>query len=69
MNRHSDPISHGATETDDVRVTVNFFLTGSTEGGSGCTVSGGGRFAPLWLILILTGVYIRSRQKLSVKKY
>lgn len=58
--------SNGVTETDEVEVTVNFFLNGNVNGGgSGCSLSDQGRFDPLWLLLLmaLAGIHLKSRHR------
>jgi Zn-dependent metalloprotease len=60
--------SNGVTETDNVEITVNFFLSGGGPGGnSGCSLSENGRFDPIWvlLLLLLAGVHIRNRRHVA----
>lgn len=51
---------HGLTSTDTVSIDVGTILSTS---GSGCTISEGGRFDPLWLLLLMffAGLHLKNK--------
>lgn len=50
------------TETDTVRISIGITFNGS-GGNSGCTISNGGKFDPVWLFILLTLTMIHLRRR------